>query len=240
MKPVIWGNFNNNSHGPRIETDMNIEPNNIYCGDCLELMKQMPDNSVDLVISDPQYGMNYISNRYKAGNPFGGITGDDDKYPAEMIPEFKRVARKAVFSFCRWDNLQEVDKPKSFIVWAKNNWTAGDLEHEYGRMWEGILFYPQENHSFKRRLPDVINFDRVPPTQLLHPTQKPVDLISRIIINNSDESDTICDPYCGSGTTAIAAIRTNRRYIGIDIEQKYVDIANKRIGYELQQTKLKL
>ncbi len=218
---------------------MMIEPGNIYLGDCLELMKQMPDNSVDLIIADSQYGMNYLSNHYKAGNPFGKIEGDD-RFPVEFLTESFRVARKAVFSFCRWNNLHEVPMPKSFICWCKNNWTAGDLEHEYGRMWEGILFYPQENHLFKRRLPDVINYDRVSSDKLMHPTEKPVGLISWLITNNSNEGDIILDPFLGSGTTAIACIKTNRRYIGMEIDPTYFEIAKKRIELEKQQMTLDL
>ncbi len=209
--------------------------NKIVQGDCLDIMKNLPDKCVDLVLTDPPYGMSYHSGRYKWKNPFDPIVGDD-RYPSELIVEYKRLARKAVFSFCRWDNLHEVEKPKSFICWMKNNWTAGDLEHAYGRMWEGILFYPMEQHSFKKRLPDLVGFDRVPPTKITHPTQKPVDLLSWIIDNNSDAGDIILDPFIGSGTTAVAAIKANRRFIGMEISQEYCDIANKRIEYERQQT----
>ena len=205
--------------------------------DALEFMKQLPDKCVDIVACDPPYGMAYESNRYKGDNPFGAIKGDD-KYPAHMIPEFKRIARKAVFCFCRWDNLTEVEKPKSFIVWAKNNWSAGDLYHEYGRMWEGILFYPMENHAFKTRQPDVIDFSRVAPTDLVHPTQKPVALMEMLIENNTEPGDIVFDPYAGSYTTGVAAERLGRRHFGCELEPKYVEIANRRILQEKNQLKL--
>lgn len=215
-----------------VKENMMLEPNNIYCGDCLELMKSMPDKSVDLILTDPPYGMNYKSNHYKYGqNPHEEIKGDSE-YPAWLIGEAKRIARKAVFSFCRWDNLAEVEKPKSFIVWQKNNWTAGDLKHEYGRMWEGILFYPMEKHEFVKRPPDVIKFDRISSTHLQHPTQKPTEICKWLILNNSEDRDIVFDPFMGSGTTCVAAKELGRRYIGIDIEQKYVDIARERLAQD--------
>ena len=205
--------------------------------DCLEFMKQLPYKCVDLVLTDPPYGMNYKSNYYKNGNPFSTIIGDE-KYPSHLIPEFKRISRKAVLSFCRWDNLCEVEKPKSFIVWAKNNWSAGDLNHEYGRMWEGCLFYPMEHHTFKTRQPDVIDFKRTAVSNMVHPTQKPVPLFEILIDNNSNKGDIVFDPFMGSGTTAVACERLGRKWFGCELEPKYCDIANKRIDAERAQLKL--
>jgi len=211
--------------------------NKVICGDCLEIMKDIPDKSVDLVLTDPPYGMNYHSNYYKGENPFDKIYGDET-YPAHLIPEFKRIARKAVFSFCRWNNLADVEKPKSFIVWVKNNWSAGDLLHEFGRMWEGILFYPLEAHEFKSREPDVIDCRRIPPTDICHPTEKPIDLIKSLIKNNTDAGDIILDPFFGSGTTGVAAKLLGRQFIGIEISEKYCEIAKQRIDGTVVNKKL--
>lgn len=211
----------------------------LYLGDCLDVMKDMPDKSVDAVITDPPYGINYLSNHYKNGNPFKNIAGDN-KYPSELIPEFKRIARKVALSFCRWETINEVEKPKSFIVWVKNNWTAGDLNHEYGRMWEGILFYPLDKHKFNGRPQDIFDSRRVPPTELEHPTQKPVSLIEWLLEKNTDKQDITLDPFMGSGTTGVACVQTGRKFIGIEIEPKYFDIAVKRIKDAQQQMRLPL
>ena len=213
-----------------------LELGNIYQADCLEVMKLLKDKSVDLVIVDMPYGMEYKSNRYKNENPFQSIIGDD-KYPAHLLVEFKRLSKKAVFSFCRWDNLYEIEKPKSFIVWAKNNWTAGDLEHEYGRMWEGICFYPMENHKFEIRQPDIIDYRKIPSTDFVHPTQKPVGLMEYLIENNTEENDIVADFMCGSGTTCVAAEKLGRRWLGCDISEKYCQIARERIERERAQLK---
>jgi len=190
--------------------------------DCLEGMKQMKDNSVDLVITDPPYGISFQSNYRKEKHL--EIIGDD-KLPIEIINECFRVAKKAVYIFCRWDNIYELPKPRSIIAWVKNNWSMGDLNHEHGRQWEAICFYPQDEHEFIKRIPDVIKCNRT--GNELHPTQKPVKLIREII--KANKGQIILDPFIGSGTTALACKQLNRDFIGFELEKKYFDIAINRL-----------
>lgn len=202
-----------------------FELNRVHCLDCLEALKQMPDGCVDLVLTDPPYGMEYYSNRYVDGNPHKAIIGDDT-FPTATIAECLRVARRAVYVFCRWNNMPNLPAvPKSLVVWVKDNWTAGDLQHEHGRMWEGIAFYPLAGHKFVRRLPDVLFAPRVPPTE--HPTEKPVELIARLIAAN--EGDIILDPFMGSGTTGVAAVQLGRQFLGFEMSPEYCQLANDRI-----------
>jgi hypothetical protein len=116
----------------------------IYHGDCREILPQLPDKSIDLILTDPPYGIGYYSGYYLGFNPFTRIA-NDDHYPVEILGQLRAKAKKAVFMFCRWDKLPLVPCPDSFIAMIKNNWTAGDLEGEFGRMWEGILFYRLED-----------------------------------------------------------------------------------------------
>jgi len=197
----------------------------IYHGDCRELLPSLP--KVDLVLTDPPYGIEYHSGRYKYGNPFTAVVGDTN-YPVAWIPIFRRLAQKAVFMFCRWDKLPEVELPKSFIVVIKNNWTAGDLKGEFGRQWEGILFYPCKDFQFNTRLPDVIDCRRIPQSALLHPTQKAEYPCQLLIQACSEAGDIVLDPFLGSGTTAYCAKKLNRKCIGIEIEEKYCEIAANR------------
>jgi site-specific DNA-methyltransferase (adenine-specific) len=205
----------------------------IYHADCRDILPHL--EPVDLVLTDPQYGMDYHSNHYKGGNPHSKIVGDDLSYPVDVLEILIRMARGAVFSFCRWENLWEMPKPKSFIVWAKNNWSAGDLEHEYGRQWEAIAFYPQEGHQFAYRPADIIDSRRVPPSELLHPTQKPISVITAIL--KANKGDTILDPFMGSGTTLVAAKQLGRKAIGIEIEERYCQIAVQRLQQGVLQYK---
>ena len=199
----------------------------IIQGDCLEVMKTFADKSFDLVITDPPYGMEFRSNhRARRHDKIAG----DDSYPLEAILECFRVARRAVYVFSRWDNLGDpLPKPTSVIAWVKNNWSMGDLKHEHGRQWEAISFYPQEEHEFINRIPDVIFCPRT--GNNLHPTEKPLELMRTIIAANVGE--TILDPFMGSGTTLVAAKYLNRNATGIEISEKYCEIARSRLSQEM-------
>jgi len=197
--------------------------NTVICGDCLEVMRGMEDNSVDLVLTDPPYGIEFRSNHRKQKHD--KIIGDDS-FPLWIFEEFNRIAKRAVYVFCRWDNLSELPKPKSVLAWVKNNWSMGDLQHEHGRQWEAICFYPQEEHEFIKRIPDVIRADRT--GNNLHPTEKPVNLMAKII--QANVGDIILDPFLGSGTTAVACKELGRNYIGIEISPEYCKIAECRLA----------
>jgi len=203
----------------------------VICGDCRSLIVDIPSKSVDIILTDPPYGMNYHSawreQSQKCAN-FDKIFGDD-VYPSELISLFKNIARKAVFMLCRWDNLLEVEKPESFIVWDKGHAGMGDLNHSYGRSWEGILFYPMEGHHFNSRPLDVIRVNGVSGVKMEHPTEKPVMLFKKIITHNTNIGDIVLDPFLGSGAVAVAARMLNRHYIGIDIDEKWCAKARERI-----------
>ena len=196
----------------------------IYHGDCREVIDQIAP--LEIVVTDPPYGMEYHSGHYKYGNPHNKLTGDNC-YPVDVVKKLM-PAKCCVYLFCRWDNFSELPSPKSFIVWAKNNWTAGDLEHAYGRMWEACLFYPGPDHKFNRRPADVIFCDRVAPANLLHPTEKPVNLLSQLISVN--DGGFVFDPFMGSGSTLVAAKNLGRRSIGVEIDKKYCKIAADRLS----------
>lgn len=102
----------------------------------------------------------------------------------------------------------------------------GDLNHEFGRQWEAIAFYPKENHKFTRRPVDIIRCPKVSPEKLVHPNEKPTSLYFPIL--NSHDG-IILDPFLGSGTTLVAAKELGRNGIGIEISERYCAIAKKRL-----------
>ena len=200
--------------------------NKVHQGDCLEFMRQMPDKCVDLVVTDPPYGMEFQSNhRFEKHDKIA----NDSEFPLWIFDEFNRIAKRGVYVFCRWDNIHEVPKPKSVLAWVKNNWSMGDLQHEHGRQWEACLFYPQEEHKFITRIPDVIHANRT--GNSLHPTEKPVELIKTII--DANEGDIVFDPFLGSGTTAVAAKQLKRNFIGVELSEKYCAIARERLSQDM-------
>jgi site-specific DNA-methyltransferase (adenine-specific) len=199
----------------------------IYHGDCRNILPGLP--KADLVITDPPYGINYQSawridkKRWKEK-----IIGDNE-FPLWFFDEIR--FSRALFVWCRWDILPKLPIPKSFIVWNKGCHSMGDLEHEYGRQWEACAFYPGENHKFNFRPIDIMEVPRVPPEKLIHPNEKPVHAITPLIHANVGEM--ILDPFMGSGTTLRAAKDLNRKATGIEIEEKYCEIAAKRMAQEV-------
>ena len=193
----------------------------IYHGDCRELLPLMP--TVDLVLTDPPYGIQYKSNRRVRWQQKDRIAGDDE-FPLWLFDYKPSVA---MFVWCRWDILASLPVPKSLIVWDKGVHSMGDLEHEFGRQWEACAFYPGTQHRFIRRPADVIRAMRVPPEQMQHPTEKPVAAMNPLIL--AHEGD-ILDPFMGSGTTLRAAKDLGRKAIGIELEERYCEIAAKRMS----------
>jgi site-specific DNA-methyltransferase (adenine-specific) len=209
----------------------------LYHGDCIEILPTLP--RVDAVVTDPPYGMAFRSNHYKgeSGKPnaskYEPIAGDDStellKFAAEIDP------LHSSYIFCRWDNLPFLPSPpRSLVAWVKPNWSMGDLEHEHGRQYEVIAFYPGQSHLWPQKRPsDVVFHQRT--GNGLHPTEKPVSLLQEVV---SWTRGLVVDPFMGSGTTGVACANLGRKFIGIEIERRYFDIACERIAAAYAQGRL--
>ena len=222
-----------------------MELNRIYNGDCIEGMKAMPNESVDLIVTDPPYLISYKTNyRKDKSHKFGKeIANDNDPYViSEYIKECHRIMKDntAMYMFCSFDKVdffkQELEKyfkVKNMIVWVKNNHTAGDLKAQFGKKYELVFLVNKGRALFNgKRLTDVWEFDRVVGNNQLHQNQKPVELIEQCIIKHSNVGDVVFDGFMGSGTTAIACLNTDRKYIGFELDEEYYKIAEQRIKDE--------
>lgn len=207
----------------------------IYHGDCRDILPHLP--KVDLVLTDPPYGISYQSQK-RGAFACNNRTEDsrmerlknDSEFPMFIFDVKPQIATMV---FCRWDNLAGLPAPKSFIVWDKGVHSMGDLSHEFGRQWEGCAFYPGPEHSFVYRPSDVIRAKRLPSKQQLHPTQKPIEVLLPLI--KCHIANTILDPFMGSGTTLVAAKQLGRKCIGIEIEEKYCEIAVQRLAQQVMR-----
>jgi DNA modification methylase len=197
----------------------------LYQGDCREILPTL--GRFDAVVTDPPYGMSFQSN-YRTEKHLV-IANDGNLECLQWTASLEASHSKYVF--CRWDNIVDVQRPKSCITWVKNNWSMGDLEHEHARQTEIALFYPGPEHFFPKMRPtDVIKAPRT--NNENHPTEKPVQLM-RVIIEWTHGH--VCDPFMGSGTTGVAAVKLGRKFTGIELEQKYFDIACRRISEAMKQ-----
>lgn len=216
----------------------------VYQEDCIRGMKTLANESIDLIVTDPPYLMNYkTSYRKNKNHKFcNSIIGDNDpKLIHDYITECYRILKKdsALYMFCNANKVEVFKKEleiagfnvKNMIIWVKNNHSAGDLKAQYGKKYE-ILFYANKGrcHIRGQRLTDVWEFPRVSGKELLHQNQKPVNLIRQCIEKSSDPGAIVFDGFMGSGTTAIACLETDRRYIGYELDSDYYKICQNRIA----------
>ena len=209
-------------------------------GDCLERMKEIPDGSVDMILTDPPYGMKY--KRHIKKPRFDKIMNDNNLQwlPAAM-DEIKRILTKNgnMYIFCSWHNcdifkheLQKRFHLKNMLIWNKGGNGMGDLRTDYGGVYE-VVFFVVNNTGNQRALngkrdSNIINFSRS--GNKLHPTEKPVDMMEYLISKSTDENQTILDPFMGSGSTGVACKSLNRSFIGIELDEEYFKIAQERIS----------
>ena len=208
---------------------MTLEIDRIYCGDCLDFMREMPDKSVDLVLTDPPYGIGMDGGciGHKGANVFDKLDWDVSPPDARYFHEIFRISRNQVIFGGNYFNLPPT---RGFIVWDKGGGFKGRTYAECEYVWTS---FDQNARIYKRDpLAQGDYHGR------LHPTQKPVPLFVWILERYSKPGDLVLDPFLGSGTTAIACLRTGRHFIGIEKHEPYFIKAQERIDKERQQVRL--
>jgi len=207
-------------------------------GDCLEVMDKLieQDIKVDAIITDPPYGMSFQSNYRK--EKYSEIKNDNslswlDDFIEKTYNILKNNSHGYIFcSFHHVDKFkQAIEKKfklKNILIWEKNNTSMGDLKGDYAPKYEMIIYFHKGRRLLEGfRFPNIFKFSRT--GNKLHPTQKPVDLLEFLLKNSSKENETIFDPFMGSGSTGVACQNTNRKFIGIELDDKYFKVAKKRI-----------
>lgn len=213
-------------------------------GDCLELMKDIPDGSVDLILTDPPYK---VTSRGSSGGTGGMLKDDINKSGmvfkhnsitfSEWLPECYRVLKDDCHAYFMTNNknllsmLQAVEnagfKVFKTLVWVKNTAITNMYymdNHEY------ILFCRKGKAKKINECgtKSVLSFDN--PRNKLHPTEKPVELMQKLLENSSSNSDVVLDPFMGSCSTGVACVNTGRKFIGIELDKDYFEIAKERIN----------
>ena len=196
----------------------------IYHGDCLELV---PLLTFDVVVTDPPYGINYQSDRGANHPPVVG-----DKATGVRDALIEAVSGKPMLVFGRWSQPRPTGT-KHRLIWSKApDPGMGDLSSPWGHSEEEIYVLGSGFASAKRR-PNVLTFAKpaVAALERAHPTPKPVELMRDLIA--CCPPGVVLDPFMGSGTTLRAAKDLGRKAIGIEIEERYCEIAAKRLAQEV-------
>ena len=204
-------------------------------------MGGIKDKSVDLIVTDPPYLMDYQSNRRKKEDRFDKIKNDKGNYMLiqDYLEECHRIMKDntAIYCFCSWHNIdffknefEKHFKLKNILVWNKNNHGTGDLKGSYAPKHEFILFGHKGRTLLReKRIADVIDCPKISSNKLTHPTEKPQDLLEIFIRQSSDVGSIVFDGFMGTGSCGIAAKKLNRNFIGIELDEKYFNIAKNRL-----------
>ena len=189
---------------------MNID---LIHGDCLEKMKDIPDGSIDLCLTDPPYGIGISKNPFRG--KFPKKEWDVFTPGKEYFDEIFRISKNQII----WGGNYFADKlpiTRGFLIWDKKQ-----SEKFSSAMCE--LAYTSRNAPAKIFRKHAAAFKK------FHPTTKPVDLLEWCL-DFFPKASTVIDPFMGSGSTGVACLNTNRNFIGIEKDSAYFDVATKRIG----------
>lgn len=223
-----------------------IEPllNKIHLGDCLEFMKQLPDKCIDLVLTDPPYGMEFQSGYRKEKHK--KIENDDNLiWLPEWIAQITRLVKEdaQLYIFCSFHNIEvflstikKSLKVKNILIWRKNNTGMGDLTGDFAPQYEMIIFINVGNKPLLgRRDSNILTFPRT--LNSLHPTEKPLDLV-RYLASKSVKAGTVLDTFSGSGTTALACHDLGLDFICVEKDPDYHAASVKRLEQHQKQLRL--
>ena len=220
--------------------------NKVTCGDCYELIKELPDKSVDLIVTDPPYLLETEGGNTSIGVEFKKIKDDLDKIAEgidyRILDEYMRVMKKPnIYIWCNKKQILEYmkyfvekhDCSFEIMTWIKTNplpLCGGNylIDKEF-------CLYFRKGVKLNTTFLTAFTYWQTPINQkdkemFLHPTCKPLKIIKMLIKNSSNENDIVLDTFMGSGTTAVACKELNRNFVGFEVEPKWCEVANNRLN----------
>lgn len=250
---------------------MNNCINKIFQGNCIEILKKLPENSIDLIFADPPYNLQLSGDLYRPNQTKVDGVNDNwdkfssfneyDKFTFSWLKECKRVLKKdgTIWVIGSYHNIFRVGKIiqdlgfwiLNDVLWIKTNPMPNFKGTRFNNAHETLIWASENEKSkytFNYKSMKVFNDDKQLRSDWFiplcsgnerikdengnkaHSTQKPFELLYRVIISTSKVGDIVLDPFFGSGTTGAVAKRLKRSYIGIEQEEKYIEIATKRIN----------
>ena len=222
----------------------------IYNKDCLGVLKNIPDNSIDLIVTDPPYP---TTSRGNAGNSGGMLQKDINKKGKvftynninckEYAPEFYRLLKDGSHCYVMTNHINLINMLNTFtdigfhfiksLIWNKGNKIMGQY---YMSQYEYILFF-RKGKGKKINNCGTSDILSIPNKKTkdkggknIHDTEKPIELMEVLVNNSSQENELVLDPFMGVGSTGVACLNTKRNFIGIEIDENYFNIAKSRLG----------
>jgi len=214
----------------------------IYHGDCREVLPTFAQDSIDLIVTDPPYGVRWCSNFRQ--NSFAEIIGDESREAGEIgLALSLRILRdrRHAYVFGRFNFTGLPITEPVELIWDKENWACGDLSAPWAKQHEYLQFLVKTESQAHRdygagrlaarlRKGSILRGSAPSRNGDNHPTEKPISILRELIESSSRIGEKVLDPFMGSGTTAKASALESRRFIGIEIEEKYCEIAAKRLS----------
>ena len=197
-----------------------IEQCTLYLGNCMDILPTI--RNVDAVVTDPPYGCKATTGRGGKFHKFS-IKGDDNAYLRDEVVIFFKDTPMIMFGSQR---MVRPSAPHTLLIWSKGEHTGmGDLKFPWKPDFEEIYIFGK---GFKGpRTTSVLRFNADISSSRNHPTEKPIHLMEELV--GKCDGAHIVDPFMGSGTTGVACVNLERKFTGVEIDQKYFDIACKRI-----------
>lgn len=212
-------------------------------GDCLKLLKGIPDGTVDLVVTDPPYVIETTgSGIYKQAQYVKELNSMKDGFSETVLDELCRVMKKInVYFFCSQKQIIPlldyfVKRKKcnyNLLTWHKTN-PVPACGNKYLTDTEFILFFREKGvrieGEFKTKFTYYVTTKNVADKKKYgHPTIKPVNILANFVVNSCPENGVVLDPFMGSGSTGVACVNTCRQFIGMELDSGYFEVAKKRI-----------
>ena len=211
----------------------------IYLGDSNEVLNEIKDKSIDLLLTDPPYGMDFKSGWNKKEKIKNDALNETITLLNNVLEKTKNKLKDDAH-FYLFGNIKYLEyiKPiiskhlniKDILIWDRCVIGMGDL-NSYGNSYDIIYF--GYNKVWKNlngiRERNVLKYERVVPNEMQHPTEKPRELLEYLIKKSTSENESVLDPFAGGGSTLLASSNTNRKSIGIELEKKYYDLIKQRI-----------
>ncbi|MDB4062273.1 DNA modification methylase [Vicingaceae bacterium] len=218
---------------------------NIKQGDSLEILNSLEDGCIDIIVTDPPYGIEYVSNRSIDNNAITkrGLLNDGKEEAFKLLDDtckilLNKTSKDAhLYFFCSWSVFSDFEeiiskyfKIKTPIVWDKGNKGSGDLEYDWGNQTELIIYCNKGKKYVNTRRGNILDIPRLHSSKMVHPTQKPSELIKELLKVSYNTNDFVVDPFMGSGSTIKACNEMNIKSLGIELDKEMFNIANDFIN----------